>query len=88
MNKNIDIASDDVFIKQWLDDVGDWAGHWTNPNTIGVKPHFKLYCDIIEWLKENIDDVHENARWRKLGDCIYVDIRHEHDWTLFLLRWS
>lgn len=65
-----------------------WAGAYTNPNNIGFDKHFQLYNDIVDWILNNVSDPVKNARWVKLGDCIYVYIRKRKDLTLFLLRWS
>ena len=65
-----------------------WAGEYSNPNTIGFDAHFQMYNDIVDWILLNVADPYNNARWIKIADCIYVDIRQPRDWTLFTLRWG
>ena len=71
-----------------LGTVADWAGEYTNANTVGFDLHFQKYNDIVDWILANVHDPFTNARWTKIGDCIYVHIRQPRDWTLFTLRWG
>ena len=65
-----------------------WAGEYTNANTIGFDAHFQKYNDIVDWINANVKRPKANARWNKIGDCIYVYIRKPKDWTMFTLRWG
>ena len=65
-----------------------WAGEYSNANTIGFELHYQLYSDIVDWINSNIKNPRSNARWTKIGDCIYVQIRKKKDYTWFSLRWQ
>lgn len=65
----------------------NWAGEYTNPNTIGFANHIALYHEIVQWIATNIEDWPRNAMWAKCGDCIYVYVRREQDLVLLNLRW-
>ena len=66
---------------------GKWFAH-AIPNTIGFNNHFKLYNDIVFWIRDNLRHHTQDARWIKIGDCIYVQFKNEKDYVWFMMRWA
>ena len=65
-----------------------WAGEWTCVNTMGFDAHFQLYKDVTLWIEQYINRPYNNAKWIKIGDCIYVQFRKQKDMNWFLLRFG
>ena len=65
-----------------------WAGSRSIPNKVNFDYHERLYADIVEWILANVERPRSNAHWRKVGDCLYFQIRKPKDFIAFLLRWG
>lgn len=65
-----------------------WAGERHIINNVGFEHHFKLYYDIVEWIQKNVSNPIQNARWIKIGDCVYVQFRKEEDLIMYLLKFG
>ena len=64
----------------------DWhVFHYVNTTTFDE--HFRLYDDMVVWIKENVENYHHYAMWTKISDCIYVKLQRDKDAVIFLLRW-
>ena len=65
-----------------------WAGGLSYPNRTNFDDHFRLYNNMVEWIKQNVADPHQNVLWNKIGDCIYVQFRKKKDMMWFKLRFG
>jgi hypothetical protein len=65
-----------------------WAGEVAFPNKTDFDDHFQLYCDMVEWVEQNVNNHRSNVLWSKIGDCIYFQFRKKKDLMWFKLRWG
>ena len=64
------------------------GGEYSIPNTTNFEHHYQMYLNIIQWIEEHVERPMRNAKWAKIGDCIYVQLRKEKDFAYFILRWG
>lgn len=67
---------------------GGWAGELSYPNRTNFHDHFQLYNDMVEWIKQNVANPHQNVLWTKIGDCIYIQFRKRKDMLWFQLKFG
>lgn len=46
------------------------------------------YCDIVEWIEENVDMPTRHARWIIHPEHAQFRFRYERNYLQFILRWS
>ena len=65
-----------------------WAGEWHSSENLGIAEQYELYKEIYEWLLVNIQNPYINSQIYYNSDRIYVQMRKNNDYTLFMLRWA
>lgn len=55
---------------------------------MGFAEHFELYRNVVEWIREHVEDSYHNTSWIKQGDVIRVQFRKEQDLLMFTLKFG
>ncbi len=68
--------------------LGPMGTKFTYPNVTNFIDHRLMYSEMVEWIKEFVDDYKHTATCTKIGDCIYVNLAYEKDAIMFALRFG
>ena len=65
----------------------DWHC-WAFPNISDFNEQGYRYNKAIIWIKKHVVGWEDNAKWKMVSDCYYIQLRNEADAIMFTLKFG